>query len=77
MGVPGNKITDAMATLRDTIANAESRRIPLCVLSLDFKNVFIGSPTTTFFNHSNDTALEMTLSPLSRGCMKLLRPQFM
>jgi len=33
-------IIDAMATLRDTIAYAETRRIPLCVLSLDFRNAF-------------------------------------
>jgi len=39
-GVPGNMIIDAVATLRDTIVYAESRRIPLCVFSLDFKNVF-------------------------------------
>ena len=39
-GVPGNTIIDAVATVRDTIAYAESRRIPLCVLSLDFKNAF-------------------------------------
>jgi len=36
--VPGNTIIGAVATVRDTIAYAESRRIPLCVLSLDFKN---------------------------------------
>ena len=40
MGVPGNTIIDAMATVRDTIEYAESRSIPLCVLSLDFKNAF-------------------------------------
>ena len=39
-GVPGNTIIDAVATVRDIIAYAESRRIPLCVLSLDFKNAF-------------------------------------
>jgi len=37
-GVSGNTIIDAVATVRDTIAYAESRRIPLCVLFLDFKN---------------------------------------
>ena len=39
-GVPGNTIIDAVATVRVTIAYAESRRIPLCVLSLDLKNAF-------------------------------------
>jgi len=29
-----------LATVRDAIAYVESRRIPLCVLSLDFKNAF-------------------------------------
>jgi len=29
-----------VATVRDNIAFAENRRIPLCVLSLDFKNAF-------------------------------------
>ena len=38
--VPGNKIIDAVTTARGTIAYEESRRIPLCVLSLNFKNVF-------------------------------------
>ena len=36
----GNTIMDAVATVRDTIAYAERRKIPLCVLSLDFKNAF-------------------------------------
>jgi len=36
-GVPGNTV----ATVRDTIAYAESKRIPLCVLSLDFKMLSI------------------------------------
>jgi len=39
-GIPGNTIIDAVATVRDTIAYAESRRIPLCVLSLDLKKCF-------------------------------------
>ena len=39
-GVPGNTIIDALAAVSDTIAFAESRRIRLCVLSLDFKNSF-------------------------------------
>jgi len=40
LGVPGNTIIDAVATVRDAIAYEESRRIPICVLSLDFKNAF-------------------------------------
>jgi hypothetical protein len=39
-GVPGNTILDAVASIRDTIAYAEIRRFPLCVLSLDFQNTF-------------------------------------
>ena len=39
-GVLGNTTIDAVATVRDTIAYAESKRIPLCVLSFDFKNAF-------------------------------------
>jgi hypothetical protein len=39
-GVPGNAILDAVVTVRDTIAYAESKKMPLCVLSLDFKNAF-------------------------------------
>ena len=41
-GVPVNTILDAVATVADTIAYEESRMIPLCVLSLDFKNAFDG-----------------------------------
>jgi len=39
-GVPGNTIFDAVATLRDAIAYAETTRRPLCVASLDFKQAF-------------------------------------
>jgi hypothetical protein len=39
-GIPGNTIIDAVATVGDSIAYAESRNIPLCVISLDFKNAF-------------------------------------
>ena len=38
-GVPGNSIRDAAATIRDTIAFAETE-CSLCVLSTDFKNAF-------------------------------------
>jgi hypothetical protein len=39
-GVLGNSILDAAATIRDTIAIAETEKVPLCVLSIDFKNAF-------------------------------------
>jgi len=39
-GVPVTTIFDAVATVRDTIAYAESRMIPLFLLSLNFKNAF-------------------------------------
>jgi len=37
-GVPGNTILNAVATVRDTIAHAETNDIPLCVLTLDFQH---------------------------------------
>ena len=39
-GVPGNSIIDATATIRDTIAYAENKGLPMCVLSLDFTSAF-------------------------------------
>jgi exonuclease III len=39
-GVPGNTILDAVVTVRDTIAYAESMEIPMCVLALDFQQSF-------------------------------------
>ena len=39
-GVPGSTIIDAVVTARNTIAYADSRRIPLCMLSFDFKDAF-------------------------------------
>jgi hypothetical protein len=39
-GVPGTSILDAVATIRDTIAYAERKKIPMCVQSLDFANAF-------------------------------------
>jgi hypothetical protein len=36
-GVPGNSILDAATTIR---ACAENKRIPMCVLSFDFRNAF-------------------------------------
>ena len=43
---------------------------------LILKRRLIGSPTITCFKHSRHTALETSLSPVSRGYMKVLRPQF-
>ena len=39
-GVSGNSILDAAATIRKTIAFAETESVPLCVLSIDHKNAF-------------------------------------
>jgi len=39
-GVPGNTIFDAVTTVRDAIAYAETTRRPLCVVSLGFKQAF-------------------------------------
>jgi len=39
-GVPGNTIFDAVATVRDAIAYAETTWRPLCLVSLEFKQVF-------------------------------------
>jgi len=39
-GVPGNLILDAAANIRDIIAFAETEKVPLCVLSIYFKNAF-------------------------------------
>ena len=39
-GVPGRSIYDAMATVRETIAQAEATRGPLYLLSLDFQEAF-------------------------------------
>jgi len=36
-GVSGRTIFEAMATMREAIAQAEVKRVPLCVLSLDLK----------------------------------------
>jgi len=35
-GVPGRTIFEAMATVREAIAQAEVTRVPLYVISLDF-----------------------------------------
>jgi hypothetical protein len=39
-GVPGNTILNAVATVREAIAYTETKDVPLCVLSTDFKNAF-------------------------------------
>jgi hypothetical protein len=39
-GVRGNTIFEAVATVREVIAQAEVKRIPICVLSLDFRDAF-------------------------------------
>jgi len=41
-GVPGNTIVEAIGTVREAITFAEIKKVSLCVLSLDFKNVFDG-----------------------------------
>jgi hypothetical protein len=38
--VPGNTILDAVATVRDAIAYAESTNTSMCVLTLDFQQAF-------------------------------------
>jgi hypothetical protein len=38
--VPGNTIQDALATVRDTIAMAEVKKTPICLVSLDFQDAF-------------------------------------
>ena len=39
-GIPGKTILDAVATVRDAIAQSEMTHTPLCVLSLDFRKAF-------------------------------------
>jgi len=39
-GVPGNSVFEAVAAVRDAIAQAEILQKPLCVLSIDFSAVF-------------------------------------
>jgi hypothetical protein len=38
--VPGNTIFEAVATMREAIAQAEVKQVPLCVISLDFQEAF-------------------------------------
>jgi len=53
-----------------------TRRSRYACFPFILKMLSIGSPPTTPFKHSRDTALKTPLSPVSRGCMKVLRPQF-
>jgi hypothetical protein len=39
-GVPERSILEAVATVRGTIAYAESNNVPMCVLTLDFQQAF-------------------------------------
>jgi hypothetical protein len=39
-GVPGNTILDVLATVRNTIASAEIKKRPMCIVSLDFQEAF-------------------------------------
>jgi hypothetical protein len=48
-GVPGTSILDAVATIRDTIAHAEHKRILMCVFSFDFSNAFDKVPYDYLF----------------------------
>jgi hypothetical protein len=38
--VPGNTILEAVSTIREAMAHAETTGAPLCVLNLDFQNAF-------------------------------------
>jgi len=77
-GVFGNRSLTRWQTVRETIPYAESRRIPLCVISLDFKNVCFRIAHNCLFQtlQGYGIALEIPFSPVSRGCMKVLHPQF-
>jgi hypothetical protein len=39
-GIPGTTVFDAVTTIRDTIAYAESKKVLLCVVSLDLHSAF-------------------------------------
>ena len=53
---------DGVATERDTIAYADTGGSLYACFHLILKMLSIGSPTTTCFKYSRDTALEMHLS---------------
>jgi len=75
-GVPGNTIIDALATVRDTIAFAESRRIRLWVLSLDFKNSFGRIAHNHLFQTLQGYGIGNAFIAGMKRIMKLLRLQF-
>jgi hypothetical protein len=56
-GFPGNMTVDAVSTIRDIIAFAESTETTVCMLSLDFARLSIESLTNTSF----DTCMRMGL----------------
>jgi len=39
-GIPGTTVFDAVATMRDVVAYAETKKVPLCAVSLDFQSAF-------------------------------------
>jgi hypothetical protein len=39
-GRPGNTILEALASVREAVAEAEVRRKPMCILTLDFRDAF-------------------------------------
>ena len=38
--LPGNTVFDAVVTVRNAVAYAEATEIPLCILTIDFKEAF-------------------------------------
>jgi len=42
---------EAMATVREAIAQAEVTRVPICVISLDFQEAF-NRISSSFFHHN-------------------------
>ena len=75
-GVPGNTIIDAVATVRVTITHAESRRIPLCVLSLDYKKAFDRIAHNYLFQTLQGYGIGNAFIAGMKRIMKLLRLQF-
>jgi len=49
-GIRGHTVFEALATVRDAIANAEYSRSKLCLLSLDFKEAFDNISHSYLFN---------------------------
>ena len=69
-GIPGNTIHHSVATVRDSITYAESRNIPLCVLSLDFKNAFDTVSHGYMFKNSTNMESVPHSSTAFGTCMK-------